>query len=144
MKCAVCAKSLQPCQTLHDPVNCSMPGSSIHGILQVRILEWVAMPFSTGSSWPRTEPASLMSPALAGESFTTSAICLWNIYQIYIFLIYRKRYLCLDAFFLKYLHSCLFLIFPLSSQTPFLHKGFSQPPWLNWPPSAKVWQFLLF
>ena len=31
----------------------SLPGSSIHGILQVRILEWVAIPFSRGSSWPR-------------------------------------------------------------------------------------------
>ena len=32
---------------------CSLPGSSVHGILQARILEWVAMPFSRGSSWPR-------------------------------------------------------------------------------------------
>ena len=36
-----------------DPINCSLPGSSIHGILQARILEWVAIPFSRGSSWPR-------------------------------------------------------------------------------------------
>ena len=34
-----------------DPINCSLPGSSIHGILQARILEWVAIPFSRGSSW---------------------------------------------------------------------------------------------
>ena len=36
-----------------DPMDCSPPGSSVHGILQARILEWVAMPSSKGSSWPR-------------------------------------------------------------------------------------------
>ena len=36
----------QLCPTLWDPVNCSPPGSSVHGILQARILEWVAIPFS--------------------------------------------------------------------------------------------------
>ena len=40
----------QSCLTLSDPVDCSPPGSSVHGILQARILEWVAMPFSRGSS----------------------------------------------------------------------------------------------
>ena len=48
-------------------------GSSVHGILQARILEWVVMPSSRGSSWPGIEPASLMSPALAGKFFTTTA-----------------------------------------------------------------------
>ena len=43
-----------------------------HGILQVRLLQWIAMPSFRGSSWPRIEPASLMSPALAGRFFTTS------------------------------------------------------------------------
>ena len=45
-----CASSLNLCPTLCDPVDCSLPGSSIHGILQARILEWVAIPFSRGSS----------------------------------------------------------------------------------------------
>ena len=40
------AKSLQPCLTLHDLMDCSPPGSSVHGIFQARILEWVAMSFS--------------------------------------------------------------------------------------------------
>ena len=40
------AKSLQSCLTLCDPKDCSLPGSSVHGILQARILEWVAVPFS--------------------------------------------------------------------------------------------------
>ena len=43
----------QSCPTLFNRVDCSMPGSSVRGILQARILEWVAMPFSKGSSWPR-------------------------------------------------------------------------------------------
>ena len=42
----VCAKSLQSCLTLCYPMDHSLPGSSVHGILQARILEWVAMPFS--------------------------------------------------------------------------------------------------
>ena len=38
---------------LCDPMGCSPPGSSVHGILQVGILEWVAIPFARGSSQPR-------------------------------------------------------------------------------------------
>ena len=40
------AKSLQSCPALYDPMDCSLPGSSVHGIPQARILEWVAIPFS--------------------------------------------------------------------------------------------------
>ena len=39
--------------TLWDPMDCSLPGSSLRGILQARVLEWVAISFSRGSSWPR-------------------------------------------------------------------------------------------
>ena len=41
------------CLTLWEPMDCSQPGSSIHGILQASILEWIAIPFSRGSSQPR-------------------------------------------------------------------------------------------
>ena len=50
---AATAKSLQSCLTLWDPMDCRLPGSSVHGILQASILEWVAMPFFRGSSQPR-------------------------------------------------------------------------------------------
>ena len=40
----------QSCWTLYDPIDCSLPGSSVHGILQARILEWIAIPFSRGPS----------------------------------------------------------------------------------------------
>ena len=58
------AKSLQSCPILCDPMDCSPPGSSVHGILQARILECVAKYSSGGSSQPKVEPTSLMSPAL--------------------------------------------------------------------------------
>ena len=45
----------QSCLTLRDPMDYSPPDSLVHGILQAIILEWVAMPFSRGSSWPRDQ-----------------------------------------------------------------------------------------
>ena len=63
----VCVLVTQLCPTLCDPMDCSPPGSSVHGILQARILEWVAIPFSRGSSWPRDQtPVSY----IAGRFFT--------------------------------------------------------------------------
>ena len=68
------AKSLQPCLTLCNPMDCSLSGFSVHGILQARILEWVAMPSPPGDiPNPEIELASLLSPALASRFFTTSA-----------------------------------------------------------------------
>ena len=50
---AAAAKLLQLCPNFCDPMDCSPSGSSVHRILQARILKWVAMPSSRGSSWPR-------------------------------------------------------------------------------------------
>ena len=61
------AQSLHLCPTLWDILDSSLLGSSVHGILQARILEWVAMLSSREPSEPR--PMSLMSPALAGGFF---------------------------------------------------------------------------
>ena len=58
--------------TLCDPMDCSPPGSSVHGILQARILEWVSMPSSTGPSWPRDQTTSPESSALAGRVMTAA------------------------------------------------------------------------
>ena len=69
----LCAKLLQSCPTLCDPMDCSPPGSSVHGILQAKILEWVAIPFSRVSSWCRDQTYISYISALAGEFFTTSA-----------------------------------------------------------------------
>ena len=65
------AESLQSCPTLCDLMECSVPGLSVHGILQVRILEWVAMP-PRDLPDPEFKPAYLMSPSSAGGSFTSS------------------------------------------------------------------------
>ena len=58
----------QSCPTLCNPMDCSPPVSSVHEVLQTRILEWVAMLFSRGSSWPGIEPPSLLSPTLQAGS----------------------------------------------------------------------------
>ena len=58
--------------TLCDPMDCSPPGSSVHGILQARMLEWAATSSSRGSSWLRDGTSmSCICPTLAGRCFTT-------------------------------------------------------------------------
>ena len=54
-------------------MDCSPPGSSVHGILQARILQWIVMPPPGDLSNPGIEPTSLTSPALTGRFFITSA-----------------------------------------------------------------------
>ena len=61
----------QSCQTVCDPMEYSLPGSSVHGIISVRILEWVAIFSFRGSSWPGINLVSLASSPLAGGCFTT-------------------------------------------------------------------------
>ena len=53
--CVVCVLVTHSCLTLCDPMDRGPPGSSVHGILQARRLEWVASPFSMGSSQPRNQ-----------------------------------------------------------------------------------------
>ena len=57
----------QSCPTLCDPMDCSLSGSSVHGSLQARILEWVAIPFSRESSWPRDQTRVF---SIVGRFFT--------------------------------------------------------------------------
>ena len=49
------AKLFQSCPTLHDPMDCNLLGSPVHGIFQARIVAWVTMPSSRGSFWPRDQ-----------------------------------------------------------------------------------------
>ena len=67
----VCAQS---CPTLYDPMSCSLPGSSIHGIFQARILEWIAI--SNPGDLPDTgiETVSPLSPVLASRFLTTKPL----------------------------------------------------------------------
>ena len=68
-----CVLSHFSCVRLCNPMDCSPPGSSVHGILQARIQEWVAVPSSKGSSHRGIKPTSLMSPAMARGLFITRA-----------------------------------------------------------------------
>ena len=67
------AKSLQLCPTLGDPTDCGLPGSSVHGILQARMLEWVPCPPPRDLTNPEMEFASLMYPAFLTTSATWEA-----------------------------------------------------------------------
>ena len=66
----VCAQS---CPTLFDPLDCSLPGSSVHSIFQARILEWIAIPSPGHIPHLGIEPMSFLAPALAGGFFTTAS-----------------------------------------------------------------------
>ena len=91
----LCAKSFLSCPSLCNHMDCSPPGSSVHGVLQARILEWVAMPFFKGSFWPRDGTMFLLSPALAGRFLTISttweALILNITYQLPFF---KKKNYC--------------------------------------------------
>ena len=86
-----CAKLLQSCPTLYDPMDCNQPGFSACGILQARKLEWVVVLCPMGSPDPGIKPTSLTSPAVAGGFFTTNAtwetpsyMCIFT--QIYLYI----------------------------------------------------------
>ena len=71
----------QSCPTLCDPIDCSPAGSSVHGILQARIWEWVAIPFSRGSSRLGNEPRSptLQVDSLSSEPPGTCGYLILNV-----------------------------------------------------------------
>ena len=69
---SVCACLVtQSCPTLCDPMDCSPPGSSVHGILQARKLEWVAISFSNGWKW-KVKGKSLSHVRLSGTPWTAA------------------------------------------------------------------------
>ena len=78
------AQLLQSGPTLCNLIDCSPPGSFVHGILQARILEWVAMPSSRGYSQPRDWTLVSQGSCIAGRSFTIwttrEAPILWCVY----------------------------------------------------------------
>ena len=94
VRVCVCAKSLQSCVTLCNPMGCSRPGSSVHGVFQASILEWVALPSSRGSSNPGIEPVAHLFPVLAGGFFTSSAT--WEALSTEYIRIMGKNFISLD------------------------------------------------
>ena len=73
----------QLCLTLCDPMDCSLPGSSVHGIFQARVLEWGAISFSRGLHNPGSEPRSpaLQADALQSEPPGKPFLCIVSCYQ---------------------------------------------------------------
>ena len=72
--CMHAMSSLQLCPTLCNPMDHSPPGSSVHGILQAKILEWVAISFSRGSSCPRNQTLVSYISCVGRWVLTTSTI----------------------------------------------------------------------
>ena len=104
----------QSCPAPWDPGFCSPPGSSVHGILQARTLEWVAMPSSRGSSWPRD---GTQVSHIAGGFFTLWATkplyskgdpkfhTIWSLCQLTIIVLKKKttsKFIKLNEISVKY------------------------------------------
>ena len=85
----------QLCPTLCDPMDDSPPGSSVYGISQARILEWVAIPFSRGSSLPRDWT---QVSCFAGRIFTIWATHLSMTMSISVFLLYNRLFMLSSSY----------------------------------------------
>jgi len=102
----------QSCPTLCNPLDCSPPGSSVHGILQARILEWVAIPFSRGSSCSRNQ---IWVSCIVGRFFTIWATreapcsCKWpNFILVWLSSISLCVYMCVCLYIYIYIY-CIFI-----------------------------------
>ena len=89
----VCTHSHSVVSSSCHPMDCSPPGSSVHGILQARILEWGDMPSSKESSWPRDQTCISSISCIAGGLFTAEPRKLVYIYktQLITYCIYIQR-----------------------------------------------------
>ena len=131
---------LESCVTLCGPVDCSPPGSSVQGISQARILEWVAISFSRGSSWPGDR---IHVSCMAGEFFTIEplrkpiiwffSVCFFWSVQLKVCqfcLIFSKNQLLISFIFsivFSFFNSIVFWLSLLFSSA-----FFGLPLWLIW------------
>ena len=122
--------SLQLCPTRCDTMDCSPPGSSVHGILQARILEWVAMPSSRGSSQPRDQTCTSMSLALVGRFFTTRTT--WEAH----FLEYQEPLLLILVWLIIILKNALIRLLPIWDHAIVLSSHTAYPLWSLSPPPS--------
>ena len=109
IKCAVPCFVIQWCPTLWDPMDCSPPGSSVHGILQASILEWVAIP-SSRDSQPRDWT---QISHIAGGFFT-----LWATREALIIYILQQLFHFIVVRFSSVTQSCSTLCDPMNCSTP--------------------------
>ena len=87
------ASVIQSCPTLYDPMDCSPPGSSVHGILQARILEWIAIPFSRGSSHPRDQTLISCITARFFTIWATGKSKIWNASWVCMSFLHREKFM---------------------------------------------------
>ena len=85
-----CVLSHFSCFQLCNPMDCSSPASSVHGILQARILEWVTMLSSRDLPDPGIKPVSLAPAALAGRFFTTNSTWEAHVICYHLYILKRK------------------------------------------------------
>ena len=116
----VCANLVQWCLTLCDAMDCSLPGSSVHGSFQARILGWVVMPSSRASSWSRDWNCFSCYPALQADSILLShlgsPIRIMTLPQNISSLGYSPKYIYIERYFCCYClatKSCLTLCNPM-------------------------------
>ena len=122
---------------LCDPTDCTLPGPSVHGILQPRIREWIAIPFARGSSWPRDWTRV---SCVASRFFTIWAtgktldefhrgctnFCSYHVYMKFLFSAHPHQHLCLGFLMLLILIGGRCYLFVLDSYFLGLHW------WLKW------------
>ena len=102
----------QSCPTFYDPMDCSLPGSSVYGILQARVLEWVAISFSRGSSQPRDRTRVSCIPGRC-YNFIFSLFNVISLARRFFFFFLNISYLFTIIFlFIIFLFLLLFLLFP--------------------------------
>ena len=119
------AKSLQSCLTVCDPMDCSLSGFSVHGILQARILVWVAFPPPTDLPEPGIKPASPVSPVLQADSLSTEPIFTSVQSLSCVQLLQHTRLPCLSPTPRACSNSC-----PIESAMPFNHLILCRPLFL--------------
>ena len=103
------------CPTLCDPMDCSLPGSSVHGIFQARVLEWVAISVSRGSSWPRdwTQVSHVACRRFTGRATIPSLS--WSVvnlqccisFRIKVFQLYMYVYMYVCVY--TYIYVCIYI-----------------------------------
>ena len=129
LKIALVCSSAQSCPTLCNPMDCRPPGSSVHGVLQARILIWLPFPPPGDLPDPWIEPVSPVGPTVAGRFFTTElpgkpkniVYLLWNsIFFIFV------QYLIFDNQILKFSEfsavkkKCFFQTYSLGTDLRFI------------------------
>ena len=108
LSCCCCCLVAKSCPTLCDPVDHSPPGSSIHGILQARILEWVAISFSRASSQPRDQThVSCLSVCVC--MCVNISVCVYT-YKCKLYVYCTCMYICMLCFFRYYVKNFKYIL----------------------------------